>query len=126
MEQQFINLINNKIAEHYQEVKSLLLEKGSYQTSVNTQNVILYFTFLEASLEQAYNRVASVAAFIVGDDGQLTNKMYPFALLNEEIKEKVAHQFSLVVGLANTLEVSGIDPEFVSLCEEKMLLEMRQ
>jgi len=48
MEQQFITLINDKIIEHYQTIKTLLLDKSSYKTRIDTQNVLLYFTFLEA------------------------------------------------------------------------------
>jgi len=51
--------------------------------------------------------------------------MYPFALLNEEAKASIKSIFSKAVALANTLEVSGIDPEFVSLCEEKLLCEAK-
>ncbi len=122
MEQQFISLINKKITEYYQAIKSLLFNKESYCTKVNTQNVSLYFTFLESSLQQPFNRLTSVSSFIICDDGQLlTDKMYPFALLAKEKKEKINGIFSQAVNLANSLEVSGIDPEFHSLCEEKFL-----
>lgn len=119
MEQQFISLINEKITEHYNTIKNLLLNKESYSKKVDIQNVSFYFTFLEACLQQPYNRLSSVSAFIIGDDGQLTYRMYPFALLKAEIQELISEKFSSAVGLANTLEVSGIDPEFESLCIEK-------
>jgi len=125
MEQQFITLINDKIIEHYQTIKTLLLDKSSYKTRIDTQNVLLYFTFLEACLQKPYNRLNSASTFIGGDDGQLTDKMYPFALLNEEAKASIKSIFSKAVALANTLEVSGIDPEFVSLCEEELLCEAK-
>ncbi len=121
MEQQFINLINKKITEHYKDIKNLLLKQENYKTKVDIQNVSLYFTFLESSLQQPYNRLSSVSAFIIGDDGQLTDRMYPFALIKSEVVEMISNKFSLAVGLANTLEVSGIDPEFESLCKEKHL-----
>lgn len=97
------------------------MNKGSYKTKVDTQNVLLYFSFLEASLKQAYNRLHSVSAFITADEGQLTERMYPFALLNKEAREKISNIFTKAVNLANSLDVSGIDPDFQSLCEEKHL-----
>ena len=124
MEQEFINLINKKIKEHYKDIKTLLLDKEHYKAKVDTKNVSLYFAFLEACLQQPYNRLLSVSAFIGGDDGQLTHRMYPFALLKNEVKEKISEKQSSAVGLANTLEVSRIDPEFESLCEEELLLSV--
>lgn len=121
MEQEFITLINTKITEHYHAIKKILLDKESYSTNIDTQNVVLYFTFLEAVLQQPHNRLNSVSAFIVGDDGQLTDKMYPFALLTDEVKKLIRDKFSKAVNLANSLEVSGIDPEFALLCQEPHL-----
>ncbi|MEM9896948.1 MAG: hypothetical protein AAF789_11315 [Bacteroidota bacterium] len=121
MEHQFKNLINNKITEHYQEVKHRLLDRANYSLEVDTTNVSLYFSFLEAALQQSYNRLQSVTAFIVGDEGQLTDQMYPFALLNDDAKQLIQQIFTKAVDLANTLELSGIDPEFHSLCQEKRL-----
>lgn len=94
MEQQFISLINEKITEHYDTIKTLLLSKESYDADVDLQNASLYFAFLEACLQQSFNRLSSVSAFIVGDDGQLTERMYPFALLRDEVKEMISEQFS--------------------------------
>ncbi|MEM9824141.1 MAG: hypothetical protein AAF985_23855 [Bacteroidota bacterium] len=121
MEHQFKKLINNKITDHYHEVKERLLDKASYQVEIDTTNVSLYFSFLEAALQQSYNRLQSVTAFIIGDEGQLTDRMYPFALLNDEAKQLIQQTFTKAVDLANTLELSGIDPEFHSLCQEERL-----
>ncbi len=121
MEQQFINLINGKITEHYQAAKALLLNKANYKTVIDTQNVLLYFAFLESCLQQPYNRLNAVSVFIVGDDGQLTDKMYPFALLTDEAKGFVKDRFLQAINLANSLEVSGIDPEIKALCLEPHL-----
>ena len=121
MEQQFIHLITQKITDHYQQIKSLLLNLESYPTKVDLQNVQLYFSFLESVLEMPFNRLSSVAAFVGGDDGQLTAKMYPFALLKEETKETIHKHYINAINFANSLELTGIDPEFISLCEEEQL-----
>ena len=119
MDQQFIDLSNKKITAYYQEVKDLLFNQESYVSSVDTKNVEFYFSYLEASLEMPYNRLKSVCIYIQSDNNPLADYMYPFALLQKEVKDEIDVLFARGGSLVRALEVSGIDPELESLCEEK-------
>lgn len=125
MEQQFITLTNKKIAEHFQAIKDLLFQKESYQTTIDTKNVSLYFNFLEACLKQPYNRVFSTSNFIDSQEGQLTDQMYPFALLKPAIKEQIRAKCTSTINLANGLDVSGIDPDFQLLGQERFMKDIK-
>ncbi len=121
MEQQFINLTNKRIAALYQEVKDLLFAQESYAIEVDTSNVQLYFTYHEASLELPYNRLYSISNFTSCDDYQVSDRMYPFALLNPEAKEKIREILTQGVSFAEALQVNGIDKEYRLVSKEKHL-----
>jgi len=124
MKSQQIDYINEKIHEHYLDIKKLLLDSNNYLSKAATQNVRLYFNFLEASLNQPYNRINAVFSFIVGNDGQLRDKMYPFAFLKDQTMEAIDKNFAQAIGFVDRLEGSDIDSEFKSLCEEQLLLKV--
>jgi len=121
MEQQIINLINERINKNYLDIKILLLDNNSYSVKVDTQNVQLYFSFLEASLKQSYNRINAVLSFIVSNDGQLIDRMYPFALLREDTKLTIDRKFSQAVNLIDELEEGSLDRTCQLLRQEKSL-----
>ena len=121
MEKQLINLINESINKSYLDIKILLLDNNNYSSKVDTQNVELYFSFLEASLKQSYNRINAVLSFIIGNDGQLIDRMYPFALLREDTKLEIDRKFSQAVNLIDNLEESSLDRTCQLLRREKSL-----
>ncbi|MEM9824339.1 MAG: hypothetical protein AAF985_24855 [Bacteroidota bacterium] len=104
MERQQIDGIDHQINKYYLDIKILLLDRPSYLTAVDTQNVHLYFRFLEASLKQSYNRINAVFTFVMGDDGRLIDKMYPFALLREDAKQIIDEKFAQAVSLIDQFQ----------------------
>ncbi len=121
MEQQFIDLTNKRISILYQEVKDLLFAQESYVVEVDTRNVELYFTYHEASLELPYNRLYSVSNYTSCDDYQVSDHMYPFALLRPETKQKIREFLKQGVSFAEALQVNGIDEEYKLISKEKHL-----
>ncbi|MFK8103739.1 MAG: hypothetical protein AB8G15_14490 [Saprospiraceae bacterium] len=119
MEQQIITLVNERIHALFAEVKNTLLQQDSYTTPVDTQNLFHYFSFLETALHLPYNRLASLTAFINNDASLLSDLMYPLAMLKIETKQVIQQKSKQAGMLANGLDVSGIDPDFLSLVTEK-------
>ena len=113
-----IKLVDQRVTKLYREVRRLLLKKKSYDSKVDTHNVLLYLSFLEAVLQRPYNRLASLTVFLKDDDGMLVNRMYPFAMLYDDTKEEIYTKFQQAGKLAAGLDVSGVDPNHQSLIEE--------
>ena len=126
MEEQIITLINQRIANLFEEVKNILLQQDNYQQEVDTKNITLYFNFIEASLQLPYNRLTSTAAFTANYDGLLSCQMYPFAMLKEGTKQIINDKYKLAVNYAAGLDLSGIDVGFTSLCREEHMKELGQ
>ena len=126
MEQHFIDLVTQKLNVLYQEIKALLFAQDSYVVSVDTKNVELYFCYLEASLELPYNRIYSVSNFTACEDYQVSDRMYPFALLKLETKQKIKDILKQGISFADTLQVSGIDKDYHLLSTEKHLEGLRK
>ncbi|MFK8101934.1 MAG: hypothetical protein AB8G15_05410 [Saprospiraceae bacterium] len=120
MEQQILTLVSERIDFLFQEVKNTLLQQENYNQPIDTQNLFQYFSFLEAALQLPYNRLMSVTIFI-NDDTLLSNLMYPLAMLKTEAKKSIQQKSEQAVKLASALDLSGIDPEFLSLTTEQHL-----
>ena len=118
MEQQVIQLIDQRIADYFETVKAILLDNNSYKEKVNPKNLHFYFQFLESALQRPYNRLASITAFTANYDGLLSSQMYPLALLKEEARKCIYEKYQQAVNFAAGLDLSGIDPGFITLCKE--------
>lgn len=118
MEDKMITLTREKIAVLYNESRILLLEQSSYHEPVDTLNVNLYFTFLEAALKQPYNRLTSLRAFLMDDDAHLTCVMYPFDVLHDDKRRAIDGKLQQAQKLVAALEVNEIDETGESLTEE--------
>ena len=119
MEQQIIKLLNQRIITLYEAVKKILLTQDSYACAVNTENLSVYFCFLETALHRPYNRLHSMAAFIRGTDDLLTKEMYPLCLLSEHAQQKIEDKYLQAAKLVSGLGLSGIKLDIVSLYKEK-------
>ena len=119
MEQQIIKLLNQRMVELYEAVKNILLTQASYTCRVNTENLSVYFCFLETALHRPYNRLRSMAAFIRGTNDLLTEEMYPFCFLREESKQMIEDKFLQASRYISGLDFNGIELDIISLCKER-------
>ena len=125
MKKKVIKLIEKHVKKRYKNSCQLLLQQESYQKEVDIKNVKQYFTFLESSLKKPYNRLIALATFLDKESGLfLSSQAYPFALLKAEVKQTIKDWRREAVQLATGLDVSGIDPDYFSLDQEKFLKDL--
>lgn len=72
-------------------------------------------------MESPYNRLYSISNFTSCDDYQVSDHMYPFALLRPETKQRVKEILKQGISFAEALQVSGIDTEYKLISKEKHL-----
>ena len=122
MKKKIIRLFEKHLEKLYTESRELLFKNSSYNADrVNFKNIHLFLSFLESSLEKPYNRLRTLSMFVNDPDGISTDLMYPFALLTSEAKKRIEVKEIEGIKLAQALDVSEIDENYVILWKENQM-----
>ncbi len=101
-----IERTQQQLKAYYEQMRNDLLYKNNYLYRPDLTNVTRYFHFLEASLQQPYNRVAHLAAFIHDQDGLMSSRMYPLGFLLPDTRAKIYTYYREVEQMMDSIEVS--------------------
>ncbi len=103
MEQELTQLVRGQINAYYEEIKKLLLCSSSYEGDLETDNVALYFSFLEKALAQNYHRIMHLYFFIC-EDSTMSEVMFPFCQLKGMAKRRLEGRYCLSVWIMEGFE----------------------
>ncbi|MEM1323434.1 MAG: hypothetical protein AAGG75_24420 [Bacteroidota bacterium] len=105
MSQSTIEQTKVALEAYYEQMRQHLLRRKNYLYSADLTNIKRYLVFLESSLQQPYNRIAHLAAFIHDEDGLMSSRMYPLTFLLPDTKLKIYQCYQEVEQLVDAAEI---------------------
>ena len=104
MDQLLLQDLQLQMEDFYQKIKIALLDKHNYSEDIQNQNVQLFFQFLEATFEKAFNRIVHIHLFLHSDNYLMIERMYPLCFLKESAKGDIKRCYLQALWLMDGLE----------------------
>ncbi len=109
MDQLLTQAIGIQIDAYYNQMTTILLASSSYYNNAKTENVQLYLSFIEASLEKTYGRIVHLYTFLELTERLMIDRMYPFCSLLPNVMESIERIYYQAAWLMEGLD--NYDPE---------------